>query len=175
MVKILDFGLAKLPGAEGVTESGTALGTVAYMSPEQARGEPVDHRTDVWSLGVVLYEMLTGTRPFAGGNLLSISRAIAEHEPAALTGPRAAAQAAVARALRKDPLQRFASSAELLTALEAVRTTSDRVDAAPARPDGPSIAVLPFVNMSTDPDNAYFSDGSPRRSSTPWPDCPGSG
>ena len=88
LVKILDFGLAKLAGSEGVTQTGTTVGTVAYMSPEQARGQEVDHRTDIWSLGVVLYEMLAGTPPFQGENLLSISRAILEQEQPSLTGRR---------------------------------------------------------------------------------------
>ena len=71
VVKILNFGLAKLAGSEGVTQTGTTVGTVAYMSPEQARGQEVDHRTDIWSLEVVLYEMLPGGQPpFQGGNLM---------------------------------------------------------------------------------------------------------
>ena len=63
MVKILDFGLAKLAGAEGITQTGTTLGTVAYMSPEQLRGQEVDQRADIWSLGVVLFELVAGERP----------------------------------------------------------------------------------------------------------------
>ena len=80
VVKILDFGLAKLAGVEGVTQTGTAVGTVAYMSPEQTMGQDVDHRTDIWSLGVVLYEMLAGKPPFRGANLAAIVNSIVERE-----------------------------------------------------------------------------------------------
>ena len=84
VVKILDFGLAKLAGTEGVTQTGTTVGTVAYMSPEQARGQQVDHRTDIWSLGVVLYEMLAGTPPFRGENLAAVVHAILERDQPSL-------------------------------------------------------------------------------------------
>ena len=93
VVKILDFGLAKLAGTEGVTQTGTTVGTVAYMSPEQARGQQVDHRTDIWSLGVVLYEMLAGTPPFRGENLAAVVHAILERDQPSLGGVSSHAQA----------------------------------------------------------------------------------
>ena len=83
VVKILDFGLAKLAGAEGMTQTGTTLGTVAYMSPEQLRGEDVDQRTDIWSLGVVLFEMVAGQRPFKGERLEAVSVNILQSQRAA--------------------------------------------------------------------------------------------
>ena len=159
-VKILDFGLAKLAGSEGVTQTGTTVGTVAYMSPEQARGQEVDHRTDIWSLGVVLYEMLAGTPPFQGENLLSISNAILEQEQAGLTGSSSSAQSVVTQALHKERAHRYQAMTDLLGELKELQSSPDAPTVvAPAQPDVPSIAVLPFANMSADPDQEYFCDG----------------
>ena len=159
-VKILDFGLAKLAGSEGVTQTGTTVGTVAYMSPEQARGQEVDHRTDIWSLGVVLYEMLAGAPPFQGENLLSISNAILDHEQPPLTGSSSAAQSVVTRSLAKDRTQRYQAIADLLGELRALQSSSDAPTVVtPAQQDVPSIAVLPFTDMSPAKDQEYFCDG----------------
>jgi predicted Zn-dependent protease len=123
-VKILDFGIARLEGdGASLTRTGALWGTPAYMSPEQARGEPVDRRTDVWSLGVLLYEMTAGRRPFGGETVQAVLSAIlvAEPEPLAhvcLGVPPDLARV-VTRALAKDPAERHASAAELLADLEA--------------------------------------------------------
>jgi serine/threonine-protein kinase len=156
VAKILDFGLAKLAGQTKLTKAGSMLGTVAYMSPEQARGDAVDHRTDIWSLGVVLHEMLTGTRPFTSEYDQAVVYSILNEEPDSLKSLRPEIpielDQAAAKTLRKDPGERFQSMGAFVSALSGIsRPGTEKAS--------PSIAVLPFVNMSPDPENEYFSDG----------------
>ena len=151
--KLLDFGLAKL-SREGEqadvtrTMEGAVLGTAAYMAPEQAQGKPLDERSDVFSFGAVLYELLSGQRAFGGSSMLDTLNAVVRDEPAPLQSPAAAT---VKRCLAKQPSERFQSMTEVKKALE-------QVDRRPAEQQ-PSIAVLPFANMSRDADDEYFSDG----------------
>jgi serine/threonine-protein kinase len=116
-VKLLDFGLAKVADDVAITGPGVTPGTLAYMSPEQARGDPVDQRTDLWSLGVVLYEMLAGTRPFRGASDRALFQAILHEEPEAISQQRPEAPEAlrriVERLLRKDPDARYGRAEEL--------------------------------------------------------------
>ena len=120
-VKLIDFGLAKLADATRITRRGTTVGTLSYMSPEQARGEDVDERTDLWSLGVVLFEMLTGQPPFRGDNERAVFHSILNEEPRSTRlrpkGIFPALAPIVRRALAKDRKQRYQSAGELLVDL----------------------------------------------------------
>jgi serine/threonine protein kinase len=130
-VKILDFGLAQVAGDDiGLTQSGAIAGTPVYMSPEQARGEPVDHRADLFSLGCVLYRMCAGRPPFSGSNTASVLLAVTQEEPPPLA--RLATEVPpglsefVAELLRKDPRRRVQSAAEVVAALEAIECGAQR-------------------------------------------------
>jgi len=156
-VKLLDFGLAKvMPGQAGsddtlsLSQAGAVAGTVAYMSPEQAQAKPLDARSDIFSFGLVLYEMLSGQRAFAADTGIAVMAAIVRDEPRPLkTAPEL--ERIITRCLRKAPADRFQTMSEVRAALE-------QVSVKPAQ-DQPSIAVLPFSNMSADKENEYFSDG----------------
>src|SRR4051812_3390609 len=128
-VKIMDFGIARMRQADFKTSTGMVLGTPKYMSPEQIAGEPVDHRSDIFSLGIVLYEMLTGTRLFAGEDVPQITHNVTnvEHEPPTRVNPELPAMVdfIVARALKKDPEVRYQDgydlAADLATCLAELR------------------------------------------------------
>jgi eukaryotic-like serine/threonine-protein kinase len=203
-VKLVDFGVAKLPAVPAATSP--MAGTPPYMSPEQIRGEEVDGRADIWSLGVVLYEMLAGRRPFGGADEAALLRAIQSESPPKLRRLRSEIAAPLARiverCLARSPAARFASASELRDALRAVSgtgtarrrgqlrsaalavaltaglaagirllvgggtvppTPSNGATAAfaPGAPtSGPTrLAVLPFANLGTDPEDEYFAEG----------------
>ena len=185
-VKVLDFGLAKLTQTEiplegtqamtvgsPVSTAGQVVGTLPYMSPEQVRGEPTDARTDLFSLGIVLYELATGRRPFRGATAADISSAILRDQPEPLRLVRTdlphELDRIVGRCLEKDRERRFQTARELRSELDMLRRELESGVAAPARSrgsaagaaggDAPSIAVLPFANRSSDADDEYFSDG----------------
>jgi eukaryotic-like serine/threonine-protein kinase len=150
--KLLDFGLARVMSASAAdaltTIAGTITGTAAYMSPEQAQGMALDERSDVFSFGAVLYEMLSGARAFGGDSVLDTLNAVVRDEPAQLHSPAADI---VKRCMAKPPAQRFQKMMDVRKALALV-------SGEPARSQ-PSIAVLPFADMSAAKDNEYFSDG----------------
>ena len=128
-VKLVDFGLAKLSNQTVLTREGTTLGTVAYMSPEQARGEPVDHRTDIWSLGVVMYEMVCGRLPFTGEYDQAVLYEIASEKPQPLTGLRTGVpielEHIINKCLAKKPEERYQHVDELLADFRRFKKESE--------------------------------------------------
>lgn len=202
VVKILDFGLAKVTGQTQLTKMGSTLGTVAYMSSEQTRGDAVDSRTDIWSLGVVLYEMITGQKPFKGDYEQAVSYSILNEDPKPITGLRTRVpmelDRIVDKMLKKDPSERYQHMSDLLVDLKALIKSSDSgIDISyssnrtgqrhilnrlkpvfvgvaliimvaaivwyllpkEAGAEITSLAVLPFENITDDPDQEYFAAG----------------
>ena len=130
VVKVTDLGLAQVGDRTRITKTGSSLGTPAYMSPEQARGEPLDHRTDLWSLGVTLYEMVTGRLPFRGDTEPSVIYSILNEQPEPPTALRSGLPLEIDRlfrkALAKDRENRYQTGADLLVDLRAVRSGTMR-------------------------------------------------
>jgi serine/threonine protein kinase/Flp pilus assembly protein TadD len=158
-VRIVDFGVAR-DSRSRLTRERAMLGTVAYMSPEQTRGDEVDERTDLWSAGVVLYEMLTGVRPFRGDVEEAVVHAIRSDGPPAVETLRPDVPPHLARVVHRclaKPLdRRYGNAAALLSEL---REVAAGVSAGIENERQPSIVVLPFVNISPDRGNDYLSDG----------------
>ncbi|HLG93709.1 MAG TPA: tetratricopeptide repeat protein, partial [candidate division Zixibacteria bacterium] len=165
-VKITDFGLAKWKGASTLTQTGARMGTAYYMSPEQVEGKKVDYRTDIFSLGVILYELLCVRRPFEGDTDTAVFYELLNVRPQPLARycrdlPERL-EPIVLKCLAKKPKERYQHADELLVDLRTVKRglETDALEAPSARITAyPSIAVLPFVNLSPDPENEYFSDG----------------
>ena len=154
-VKIMDFGLAKTDRSTRLTSTGVTLGTVSYMSPEQARGDKVDHRTDIWSTGVVLYEMLTGRLPFRADHEQAVVYLILNQESEPMTGLRTGIpmelERITSKAMAKGPDERYQSSKELLADLRALKRKmeSDELPASSyARPRVAGRHLLRNVAMS---------------------------
>ena len=180
--KILDFGLAgQCPQIITIADSevtiadsshfavpGVIVGTLDYMSPEQVRGEPVNASSDIFSLGIVLYELLTGKHPFKKESILETASAILMLNPdnGSLTQDRAllGLDFVVSKMLTKNESSRYPSGDELVVELKRVNSKTPLTELHGsgerfAQPLGPSVAVLPFVNLSADPENEYFCDG----------------
>ena len=203
--KIMDFGLAQLAGTSKVTREGTTLGTISYMSPEQVEGRTVDHRSDFWSLGAVLYEMVSGEKPFKGEFDQAVLYSILNEEPEPLMALRDGVpqglQQVVSKCLAKDAAERYQTAEELQLELQSLSKSLDTEgpqaavkslgsqsrqkqrwlipvaalavasiavtawfwDRSPGSTSpttrDPSVAIMPFVNASGDPEFEYFSDG----------------
>ena len=159
-LKIMDFGIAKLKSSSGLTRTGTSLGTLSYMSPEQAQGSAADRRSDIWSLGVVLYEMLTADLPFKAEHEAGLLYLIVNDEPPvpSLMDRKIPHQmdTLIRKMLAKVPSQRFQDADEVLRALQEARLA---IEQTPSHAHTKAIAVLPFGNISPDKESDYFSDG----------------
>jgi serine/threonine-protein kinase len=187
IVKVLDFGIAKLTAADTSefdqesetlvqvkTRVGMILGTVAYMSPEQARGTETDARTDIWSFGCVLYEMLTRQQPFRGETMTDVLANVINREPVSVRAHRqdtpTELERIITRTVRKNREERYQSATELVNDLKQLQTRmlvdaelirSGQEYVGQAQPAGSlnAIAVLPFANISAEKENEYFSEG----------------
>jgi serine/threonine protein kinase/Tfp pilus assembly protein PilF len=159
-VKIMDFGLAKVGQGIQLTKEQSTLGTAPYMSPEQIQGENVDHRSDIWSFGVVLYEMLTGQLPFKGDYEQAVIYSILNEYPKSIRELREEILSQlihiVEKTLQKNPMNRYHTTKDLIKELKSLEKPESSIQ---QEQELNTIAVLPFTNMSTDKEQEYFCDG----------------
>jgi len=159
--RIMDFGIARSQKSAGMTGEGVMIGTPAYMNPEQAEGKKVDQRSDIYSLGVILYELVTGNAPFQGQTALSVVMKHINEMPKRPQELNAAISdelnRVILKCLEKNAEQRYQNTEELHSALEKIKNpTAESITVAEWKN---SIAVLPFINMSADSEQDYFCDG----------------
>lgn len=165
IVKIVDFGLAKISGSAQLTKSGISVGTAAYMSPEQIRGEEIDHRSDIWAMGVVLYEMVTGQMPFPGESDTAVIYSVLDRTFETVSTLRddipTGLEAIIEKAICKDLGKRYSKTEEMVADLKIVLKELETGQPGTIRKKvtAPSIAVLPFKDMSPENDQEYFCDG----------------
>ncbi len=159
--KLVDFGLASVAGADKLTKEGSTLGTIGYMSPEQVQGKATDQRSDLFSFGVVLYELISCKSPFKAESPAATMNAIAQQTPEPLARYKAGVpdelQRIVSKLLQKDPALRYQTAADVISDLMALKATSQLQIAIPGS-QRKMLAVLPFENLGS-PDDEYFADG----------------
>jgi serine/threonine protein kinase/Tfp pilus assembly protein PilF len=157
VAKIVDFGLARLASWSEITRPEIALGTLSYISPEQIQGKKIDHRTDIWSFGIMLYEMLTGELPFQGEIDQAVIYSILNEAPEPFrVAISQQLQRIIYMTLEKNPENRYQSMEDIINDLEAIEKENGAFKVGAVKP---SIAVLPFKNMSNDDSQEYFCDG----------------
>jgi serine/threonine protein kinase/Flp pilus assembly protein TadD len=164
--KIMDFGIADVMSGRDDNTALMAAGTAAYMSPEQAAGERPDERTDIWSLGVCFYEMVTGQLPFRGLYAQAVMYAVSNEDPEPVAALRPGIpvdlKSAIEKMLAKKPEDRYQKIADVLVPLRAVEMSlksGTAISASALHEQAHSIAVLPFTDMSPNQDQGYFCDG----------------
>ncbi len=155
--KVMDFGLAKIGQGAEITKIGTTVGTTSYMSPEQTKGADIDHRSDIWSFGVVLYEMLTGKLPFTGDYDQAILYSILNEEPRTveLSDDQKSFYGVIKKALQKDPGKRYGNLREIIQDLKSTDISSTESEKKSIK-QIKKLAVLPLVNIINDPQTNFL-------------------